>query len=58
MARKAYVLDEDKAVVTLAVDIPFKVRGKQTRIVPAEWAERVTKEFQDLGTVAPKHLRP
>lgn len=58
MPKKAYTLSENEAVVTLAVDVPFKVRGKQTRIVPAEWAERITKEFQDLGVPAPKHIRP
>jgi hypothetical protein len=56
--RKAYTLTEDEAVVTLAVDVPFKVRGRQTRIVPAEWAERITREFQELGKPAPKGIRP
>lgn len=56
--QRAYVISEDQAIVEMAVDIPFKVRGRQTRIVPAEWAERVTKEFQALGEVAPQDLSP
>jgi hypothetical protein len=55
---QAYLLSEDQAIVEMSVDIPFKVRGRQTRIVPAEWAERVTKEFQSLGEVAPENLHP
>jgi hypothetical protein len=54
----AYLLSEDQAIVEMAVDIPFKVRGRQTRVVPAEWAERVTKEFQALGAEAPSDLHP
>jgi hypothetical protein len=56
--QSAYLLSEDQAVVEMAVDIPFKVRGRQTRVVPAAWAERVTKEFQALGEEAPQDLHP
>ena len=55
---EVYLLSEDQAIVEMAVDIPFKVRGRQTRVVPAEWAERVSKEFQALGEEAPKDLHP
>jgi hypothetical protein len=54
----AYLLSEDQAIVELAVDVPFVVRGRQTRVVPAEWAKRIASEFQALGEVAPPDLHP
>lgn len=56
--RAAYVITEDQAIVELAVDVPFSVRGRETRVVPAKWAKRVAKEFQALGEVAPEGLHP
>jgi hypothetical protein len=55
---EAFIITEDQAIVELAVDIPFSIRGRETRLVPSEWAKRVAEEFRNLGTPAPDGLRP
>jgi hypothetical protein len=55
---EAFIITEDQAIVELAVDIPFGIRGRETRLVPVEWAKRVAEEFRSLGSPAPDGLQP